>query len=60
MRRGMQGHVATPRGPTQCLRNDVTYTLFIYIWVIVHISLPIIENTLTHIVDVRYILDSFT
>ena len=44
---------------TQHLRDDVTYALFIYIWVIVYISLPIIGNTLTHIFDVPYKPDSF-
>ena len=59
MRRGMQGHVAAPHGPTQRLRGDVTYALFICILVIVHISLPIIGNTLTHIFDVPCKPDAF-
>ena len=50
---------ARPSGPTRRLRGDVTYALFIYIWVIVHISLPIIGNTLTHVFDVSYKPDAF-
>ena len=51
--------MAAPRGPTRRLRGDVTYALFIYIRVIVHISLPIIGNMLTHIFDVPYKPDAF-
>ena len=32
MRRGTQGHVATPRGPTRRLRGDVTHYLYLYIY----------------------------
>ena len=44
MRRGMQGHVAAPRGPMRRLRDDVTYTLFTYILVIVHIVFRLSEE----------------
>ena len=37
MRRGTQGHMVALRGPTRRLCGDVTYTLFTYILVIVHI-----------------------
>ena len=47
-----QAHVAPMRRCDICIID-------IYIWVIVHISLPIIGNTLTHIFDVPYNPDSF-
>ena len=44
MRCGTQGHVAAPHGPTRRLRGDVTYALFTYILVIVHIVFRLSED----------------
>ena len=57
MRHGTQGHMATPRGPTQRLRGaDVTCIciFIIIIRVIVHISIPYSEFKLTHIFTPYY------
>ena len=47
MRRGTQGHVAAPRGPTRRLRGDVTHAylyLIVTIGVIVHIVFQLSEE----------------
>ena len=42
MRRGMQGHVAAPRGPTRRLR-DMMRRIYIYLYIVYNIySLPFI------------------
>ena len=46
----------------RAMRRDVTCAIFIYIvsiWFIVHISLPIIGNTLTLIFRSHYMPDHF-
>ena len=54
MRRGTQGHVAAPRGPTRrgC---DVLFIYIVIIWVIVHISIPYLEFKLTLLKVASYI-----
>ena len=45
MRCGTPGHMATPRGPTRRLRDDVTLIyIYIYILVIVHIVFRLSED----------------
>ena len=51
-------HDSTTRAHATPTRRDVTFAIFIFIisiWFIVSISLSIIRNTLTHIIDVPYI-----
>ena len=58
MRCGTQGHVAAARGPT---RRDMTciFIFIVIIWVIVHISIPYSEFTLTPIFNAPYIPTCF-
>ena len=62
MRRGTHGHVATPCGPTRCLRGaDVTciFIFIIIIRVVVHMSIPYSEFKVTHIIGPHYKPDTF-
>ena len=49
MRRGTQGHVAAPRGPTRHLQGDVTLFIFIYMGVIVHIVFRLSEEIINYL-----------
>ena len=57
MRRGTQGHVAAPRGPTRPLRGDVTRIIFTYIgdiiYIVFHLSEEIIKSP-----NLSYVINS--
>ena len=59
MRRGTQGHVAAPRGPTRAhvVRCDMIFLFMVSIRVIVHIRIPYSEFTVTFIIIMSYIPD---
>ena len=63
MRRGMQGHVAKPRGPTRVPAwHGGDMCIFIFtriIMVIVHISIRYFGFKLTTMIGSPYILDRF-